>query len=272
MYLSAERLALANQEVKDNFEQACVAWQTIPHWDTGDPGQTVVRSDVTSLAQTVPPTQPSPNPLGAAPIPITPLSVPFQVTLAQAMSPTPDALLAAVISRTVYLANAVDDKVLGDLKAAAQPPPEDNKNASTAKLQTAFINARVEAEKYGYRAPSCLLTNTAGLTRLSLLDSGNSILEPLLAAANANSLHRVDKLADSDKAFFIFLARRQRIAHAGAATASPGEEPVDIAVSVPPSLQIIGETSTGNVELAVRISFAPRIKDKYGVVGVKSIP
>ena len=43
MYLSAERLALANQTVQETFEQTSVAWQAIPHWDTGDPGQAKVR-------------------------------------------------------------------------------------------------------------------------------------------------------------------------------------------------------------------------------------
>ena len=45
MYLSAERLALANQTILETFEQTSVAWQAIPHWDTGDPSQTLVRSD-----------------------------------------------------------------------------------------------------------------------------------------------------------------------------------------------------------------------------------
>ena len=66
----------------------------------------------------------------------------------------------------------------------------------------------------------------------------------------------------------LLLGRRRRIAHGGAAAASPGEEPVDLAISVPPSLEVIGETKAGYIELAVRIRFAPRITDKNGVVGV----
>ena len=42
MYFSAERLALANKAVTETFEQSSIAWQAIPHWDTGDPGQTQV--------------------------------------------------------------------------------------------------------------------------------------------------------------------------------------------------------------------------------------
>ena len=43
---------------------------------------------------------------------------------------------------------------------------------------------------------------------------------------------------------------------------------MDLAVSVPPSLEVVGETNTGYIELAVRVSLAIRITDKNGVVGV----
>ncbi len=45
MYLNAERIAVANKAIQDTFEQSSVAWQAIPHWDTGDRGQLRVRSD-----------------------------------------------------------------------------------------------------------------------------------------------------------------------------------------------------------------------------------
>ena len=45
MYLSAERIAVLDKAVQDTFEQSSVAWQAIPHWDTGDRGQLRVRSD-----------------------------------------------------------------------------------------------------------------------------------------------------------------------------------------------------------------------------------
>ena len=45
MYLSAERLALANQTVWETFQRTSVACQAIPYWETGDPGQSSVRSD-----------------------------------------------------------------------------------------------------------------------------------------------------------------------------------------------------------------------------------
>ena len=41
---------------------------------------------------------------------------------------------------------------------------------------------------------------------------------------------------------------------------------MDIAVSVPPSLEVIGENAAGQIELAVRVRFATRVKDERGVV------
>jgi hypothetical protein len=66
--------------------------------------------------------------------------------------------------------------------------------------------------------------------------------------------------------FMIMLGRQQAIAQGAAATASPGEEPVDLAISVPPSLEVVGENANGLIELAVRMSFATRVKDARGVV------
>ena len=164
-------------------------------------------------------------------------------------------------------------------------------------------------ENAGYRAPSCLLTDTGGLKAISQLDTGYPVLQPLLDAANVNSRYRLDNLqkpdgdtgvdepkkpdgdtgvdepkkpdgdtgvdepGEDDGVSFatgvsgksepaaigrmLLLGRRRRIAHGGAAGTSPGEEPVDLAISVPPSLEVIGETKAGNIELAVRIRFAP---------------
>ncbi len=282
MYLSAERLALANQTVRETFEQCSVAWQAIPHWDTGDPAQAKVRSDDVSgylvpppAPPAYPPATPDPGPLGGSPLPAAPLSQQLYVTLAQAIAPRPDALLAAVIARTSLLARQVDDVVVTKLFNAAMPVPTNiAANETVANILTALINARVLEENLGYRAPSCILTSTLGLQRLSQFASGYSVLQGLLDAANINSLYRIEKPAnpaagdlDPEKKMLL-IGRRQRIPHGGAPSASPGEEPVDLAVIVPPSLEVVGETSTGNIELAVRVSLVPRIKDSFGVVGV----
>jgi len=281
MYLSAERLALANQTVLETFEQSSVAWQAIPHWDTGDPGQTYVRNDDISDYLVPPPPAPDegtpdPGPLGGAPLPVAPLSQQLYLTLAQAIAPRPDALLAAIIARTSLLARRVDDVVVTQLFNAAKPPPNNiAANETIPRLLSALIDARVRAEGYGYRAPSCILTSTRGLQRLSQFQGGDSVLQGLLDAANVNSLYRIEKPPGAgggggvDPEYkMLLLGRRQLIRHGGAPSASPGEEPVDLAVIVPPSLEVVGETITGNIELAVRVSLVPRITDKFGVVGV----
>jgi hypothetical protein len=81
-------MAVANQQVQETFEQTCVAWQAIPHWDTGDPGQTRVRNDVVN----------SPGFLTLAPD-----DEKFQATLAQLGAPTPDSLLAEVMASSAKL-------------------------------------------------------------------------------------------------------------------------------------------------------------------------
>lgn len=263
MYLSAEQLAVANKAVQETFAETSVAWQAIPHWDTGDPAQAMVRDGVVS-------------PPGF--LPLDPQTVDFYVTLAQACAPTPDALLAAVMARTVDLAKKVDDEVVKKLKTDATQSPakaELDPNVAIQDLLNALIDARLSVEDYGYRAPSCLLVSKAGLKALSYLVGGEPVTEYLLSAANVNSLHRARKLDDydtkvgtKDQLVMLLLGRRQRIAHGCAAEASSGEEPVDLAVSVPPSLEYVGETADGKVQLAVRIRLATRIKDKYGVVAL----
>ena len=250
MYLSAERLALANQTVQETFEQSCVAWQAIPHLDTGDPGQARVPNDIVN------------NP-GFLPLVLKKQD--FQVTVLQANAPTPDPLLTEVMFYTAKLAGIVDDDVIPDLYAADTTPTQTG-TGPQALLNT-LIAIRAGVENEGYRAPSCLLTNTAGLQKLSQLVSGYSILQQLLVAANINSLHRADKLDTvNTKTRLVILGRRQRIAHGSAAEASPGEEPVDLAVSVLPSLEVVGETSTGKIELSVRIRYATRIKHAKALV------
>ncbi|HEX4430559.1 MAG TPA: hypothetical protein VHZ96_14925 [Frankiaceae bacterium] len=288
MYLSADRIAVVDKAVQDTFEQSSIAWQAIPHWDTGDRGQFRVRSDNASAPEVnedklSPPISPGDS------LKLEANTVRFAVTVAQAIAPTPDALLAAVITRTVQLAGRVDSKVIAVLRAGAKDPV--NVLAATGAtppiqmLLNALIDARAQLEKFGYRAPSCLLTDTEGLKALNYLQSGLSDFQALLDAANINSVYRVDQLRSDKgptpaketepdsangqfKGRLLLLGRRQRIPHGGAAATSPGEEPADLAVSVPPSVEVVGETATGDIEMSVRIRFAPRLTDLYGVVNV----
>ncbi|OBG31082.1 hypothetical protein A5673_27895 [Mycobacterium sp. E3198] len=252
MYFSAEHLALANQAVRETFGQCSIAWQAIPHWDTGDPGQINV-----------------PNGILATPnlIPVVSQSEPFELTVAEAIAPTPDALLTGVITATKDLAQDVDNDVIPHLYKGA---PKRKIGLAAATLLDGLIEARADVEDAGYRAPSCLVTNTEGLQKLSQLSSGTSILPQLLTAANVNCLHRAQRVVSppTNVTRMVFIGRRRRIPHGAAPEASPGEEPVDLAVSLLPSLEVDGETSAGTIQLTVRIRYATRITDATGLVAL----
>jgi hypothetical protein len=283
MYLSAERLALANQTIAETFEQTSIAWQAIPHWDTGDPGQSRVRDDVVD----------APGFLN-----LVLDHEDFQVTLVQTTAPTPDSLMTEVMFATTKLARSFDETVIDALSyAAANNFIAWFYASSQQTLLDSLIDARAKVEDEGYRAPSCLITNTAGLKELSALDAGYPITESLLSSVNVNSLHRKSLCDDPELVavnpdgsspvkdakgnvltiskpvlLMIMLGRRQLIPHGAAFDASPGEEPVDIAVSVLPSLEVVGETVASQLELSVRIRFALRIKDPKPLVLVFGIP
>lgn len=253
MYISAERLALANQAVRETFEQCSIVWQAIPHWETGDPGQITVPNGKYS---------------GTGFLTVQQKQIPFNVTLAQANAPTPDLLLTEVIAVAKTLAGQVDSAVLPQLYlGAATTVPTVTINPPD--LLTALIDARADVETAGYRAPSCLITNTKGLQALSQFFSGNSILQQLLVAGNINALHRTVPLNGGDTDLrWVFLGRRRRIPQGAAPEASPGEEPVDLAVALPPSLEVNGPTGSGQIQLTARIRYAKRITDATGVIAL----
>ncbi|RAU94440.1 hypothetical protein DQP58_14195 [Mycobacterium colombiense] len=264
MYLSAERLALANQAVKEAFGQCSVAWQAIPHWDTGDPGQVSVPNGILGASANV--------------LTLQSQSSPFPLTVAETIAPTPDALLTGAMGATKTLANTVDTDVLKACYAAAKGPNIITFPASpvTAQdLQNSLISARVIVENAGYRAPSCLVTNTAGLISLNQLVSGYyNLSEQILDAANINSLYRFEPLDGTNQAKvrMVLIGRRRRIPQGAAPDASPGEEPVDLAFSVLPSLEVDGEVITAGastIQFSPRIRYATRITDATGVVALK---
>jgi hypothetical protein len=252
MYLSADRLALANQAVMETFEQCSIAWQAIPYWNTGDPGQIRVAD-----GKFAPPGF----------IPMTSQEEIFDVSLAQANGPTPDALLTEVMAVARKLAKEFDDDILPDLYTGAAASL--GTNNTLQNLQDQLINARAKVEDAGYRAPSCLIANTAGLLKLTQFSGTTPILKELLEAGNINALHRTSVLDPADaNTRLVAIGRRRRIPQGAAPEASPGEEPVDIAVSLPPSLEIDGETAGGNVQFTARIRYALRITDANGLVNI----
>lgn len=258
MFLGAERLALANRVVKETFEQCSVAWQVIPHWETGDPSQSRVPDGV-------------PSKPGFLNLELE--EVPFQITLAQASAQTPDQLLAAAITNTVELAKAVDAKVLDRLRTHAKKSDLQLTGNSFNDFLAVLIDARSAVEDAGYRAPSCLITNTEGLRKLSTVVTGQPVTH-MLSAANVSSLHRATKLEDpsvDDQMLMLLLGRRERIPQGGAPAASPGEEPVDLAVSIAPSLDVVGEIASAQIELAVRIRLATRVKDYNAIIAIREL-
>ena len=263
MSLSTERMAIANRAIRQTFEKSSIAWQAIPHWDTGDPGQVLVRNDVMPTQR-----RQGRRPLGGEPIRPRSRQVRFRVTLAQATAAAPDALLASVIPRTVRLASRFDRAVLRALRrpAAKAKKPRWYRTLPAAAEEVVTLQELVEAraalEDQGYRAPSCLIAGTGYFTDLNRFIAANLLTTKLLTAASVNSVFRASQLDGR----MIMLGRRQEIAHGGGDSASAGEEPVDIAVCVPPSLEVIGENAAGQIEMAVRVRFATRVKDERGVV------
>jgi hypothetical protein len=274
-------MALANQTILKTFEQSSVAWQTIPHWNTRDPGQVRVRSDIMFSFEEKP----------DASIELDTGSEFFDVTLALTTAATPDALLAKVIARTVGLAKQFDGEVF---KALEKPATEAGHKAAitsgdkcdwylplpsmdTDELLKALLDGRKLLEDSGYRAQSCLVVSTKHYAALNRLVDGAIIVDELLLAAKVNSLHRASQLdsefeqpppplVEHKPPLMLMLGRRQDIAHGCAPQASAGEEPVDLAVSVLPSLEVVGDNDAGKIEMAVRVRYATRVKDDHGIV------
>lgn len=268
MYFSAEHLAAANQALREAFQQCSIAWQAIPHWDTKDPGQINVVNGLLGASAGFLPLGPPPVPGGGA-------QPAAQLTVAEAIAPTPDALVTGVMAATKTLATLFDTDVLQQCFSKGTNinlPTTAGQGVVAGDLQNSLISARVLVENAGYRAPSCLITNTAGLKYLNQLVNGYyNILQQTLAAANINALYRFEPLdgTNQSKARMVFLGRRRRIAQGAAPDASPGEEPVDVAASVLPSLEVDGESGAGAIQVSPRIRYAVRITDATGLVALK---
>src|SRR4051812_13721032 len=143
MSLSAERTAIAERAIRQTFERASVAWQAIPHWVVHDPGRVCIRNEVIfRLANpaTQQSKQPSESPFGIDSLEPEAEYVKFEVTMAQAIALTPDALLTSVIPRTVALAEQVDKSVFkvlrGPAMLTAQSATETTATETTATKTT----------------------------------------------------------------------------------------------------------------------------------------
>ena len=244
MYLSAERLALANQEIQETFEQTCVAWQAIPHWDTGDPGQTFVRNDFMTAAATPGSVEP---PIGGETLAITAEVVRFyDERWPKRLRPRP--------MRCRSCDNADRPSCSCCRQRCRRQARRQGSRCGIRQEQDCGRNPRRahrRSDGRGERRVSRTVVSVlgqAGFQGTQRIDRAEflSTEYAVRRVPNINSLHRFQKLDQSGAAakarLMLLLGRRQRIAHGGAATASAGEEPVDLAVSVPPSLEVVGET------------------------------
>jgi hypothetical protein len=184
----------------------------------------------------------------------------------------------------VKLAADVDKYVFPVLRnAAAKLVHIPNANPSP-QILTGLITARAAVENAGFRAPGCLYVDTVAMAALYQLYNGYApVKDPLLDAGNIGCLHRVTKLVNGalvppptkkvgktngkkNVVRAILLGRRQRIAPGYAAEASAGEEPVDLAVSIAPSFEVVGESGANTIKINIRIRYAVRPKTPRGLV------
>lgn len=283
MSLTQERLEIANRAVRQTFERSSVAWQAIPHWDVGDPGRVRVRSEVShTLAGRIDPFNP---PLGQGPLNSVPVALDqdgefFSVSVAHAVAPTPDGLLAAVIPRAVTLARAFDDAVLTEVGSRAiatngpwRRPVSIGAGAPplAERILTELIEARALLVESGYPAPSGLVVSTRWLGLLNSWQGSYPVYQSVLTGANVNAVHQSSLLqavvvAGQPRELMLMIGRSAEIPPGQAPNASPGEEPVDLAISVPPGLELVGDDGAGGIELGIRIRFGVRFKDERGVV------
>jgi hypothetical protein len=251
--LSSERIAVADRAIRHTVERASVVWRAIPRWDTGDPGQTYVVNDVVTATG-------SEDPLTCERVGFQSVVRTFRLTLGQATAATPDALLAAVVARAATFATDLDESgltALGPRRGTA------GKAEAAADPLDALMEARAQVEDAGYRAPACLIAGNDLFRKLHGLVDGKSVLPALLAAGNVGELHRSSALTGVPG---ILIGRGQEIPPGRAGSASPGEEPVDLAVALPPSLEVVGETRANEVECLLRLRCALRVKNERGVV------
>ena len=280
MPLSDVTIDAANRAIREVFETSSVAWRTIPHWETGDPAQTAVRADTVFEApfppDAFPPPQPAPGPFGAASRPILTLRQPFLTSYAQATAPTADQVVAGATTVASYLAEALD-RAIGPVLEAASATSIDLNHADGGDFDDAgagtppvakLLEAREAVEKAGLHSPRAVWASPKYMAAFHRSNGPDLILQAIAQVLEMSTIDGVATLKGG--AGFtqgaLLIGRRQVIAPGRAYEYAPGPEPVDIAVAVPPSLEIVGDNAAGEVELAVRLRYALRVKDARGLV------
>ena len=149
-----------------------------------------------------------------------------------------------------------------------------------------LLSARQTIENAGYFASRCVWAGADYFVAFHGVDGTRLILPACATLLQMSSIYRwapgstdgrVLVVDNSDAAnpvdnsqsmniTMLVIGRRQEIPPGRAFDAAPGPEPIDLAVSVAPSLEIIGDNQAGQLELGVRIKYALRFKDNRAVV------
>lgn len=292
--LSDAHIDAANRAILKVFETTSLAWRTIPHWLTGDPGRSAIRSDSWFSYQDPPgPGIGEPlaeGPYGGPAVAITDLSRRLNVTHAAATAATPDQVASAASAAAVALVREFDDAVAIGLatpvvaNGAAQgiaPGVFQDEDGEPKVPSTDLLDARDQVETAGYLGSRSVWAGGDFFAAFHQTIGTRLILGACAEVLQAGSLYRwspnVDPAVISIErdnkpvayqiaTTMVVIGRRQEIAPGRAFEAPAGQEPIDLAVAVAPSLELVGDNPAGDIELAVRIRYALRFKDHRAVV------
>ena len=323
--LSDATIDAANRAITQVFETTSMAWRTIPHWHTGDPGRGYIRNDswyqfssFTAPPAPLPPTLNTPTPgLGAGPYGGAPIQIngdatkEVNVTLAEAISTNADQVVSAASAMAVEVVKKFDqdvaaklaDPALNLVNAGTYAPPTPVSYHASVPISVfgpppppappapvvptvELLGARSTIENAGYRGTRSVWAGAGYFNAFHQALGSRLILPACTSSLQMSSIYRweqppapddtLDALDPDDptvkkptsiESTMIIIGRRQEIAPGRAFEAAAAPEPIDLAVSVAPSLEIIGDNSPNReINLAVRIRYALRFKDNRAVV------
>ena len=248
----------ANAEIMRVFETTSVVWRTIPHWDTSDPTMSLVPSD----AVTVDPDSPEPHdPLAdSAMVAITRFSQQFVIDPAVAADGT-DGVLAAVGAVARLVAKQLDESLVNSLREACSTARA-TKDTDFKDDEFGLFSETVRClQDAGYRGPRAVYATTAWFDKMNgaITHSGKSLRDAAQHILDIASLDHTPATAGGEQTTII-------LGRSGNADGSAaGHEPVDLAVSIMPSLDYLGVQGS-KLLLAVRAACALRVKDVKALV------
>ncbi len=249
----------ANAEIMRVFETTSVMWRTIPHWDTGDSMMSMVPGDAVNVADPKPDTPLDPL-ADSAMVPIARFSQRFVIDPAVAADGT-DGVLAAVGAVARLVAAEVDAALVDELRKAGTSTRAAKATEFKDDEFGLFSETVRSLQDAGYRGPRAVYATTAWFDKMNgaITSSGKSLRDAAQHILDIASLDHTPASATGEKTTII-------LGRSGNADGSAaGHEPVDLAVSIMPSLEYLGVDS-GKLLLAVRLACALRVKDVKALV------